>query len=164
MELQPDVATRLHELKQLPLVDLCGGELVVIEGLDLGTRVPIGPTTMRVGTSPGSHLQLSDPTVSRLHFQLQPRRDGFRLVDSGSTNGTFVDGVRVRDADLMGGATLRIGATVLRLEMGREPIVWWSLAAAFFFMFVLVLAANLFADAVRDGFDPRVRVGGLATA
>jgi peptide/nickel transport system permease protein len=45
-----------------------------------------------------------------------------------------------------------------RLEMGREPMVWWSLAAAFAFMFVLVLAANLLADAVRDGFDPRVRV------
>ena len=41
-----------------------------------------------------------------------------------------------------------------RLEMGREPVVWWSLAAAFVFMFALVLAANLFADAVRDGFDP----------
>jgi peptide/nickel transport system permease protein len=31
-------------------------------------------------------------------------------------------------------------------------------------MFVLVLAANLFADAVRDAFDPRVRVGALGTA
>ena len=51
-----------------------------------------------------------------------------------------------------------------RLEMSREPVVWWALAAAFVFMFVLVLAANLFADAVRDAFDPRVRVGGLATA
>ena len=49
-----------------------------------------------------------------------------------------------------------------RLEMGREPMVWWSLAAAFVFMFVLVLAANLFADAVRDAFDPRVRVRGPA--
>jgi peptide/nickel transport system permease protein len=48
-----------------------------------------------------------------------------------------------------------------RLEMSREPMVWWALAAAFFFMFVLVLAANLFADAVRDAFDPRARVGGL---
>ncbi|HSD42268.1 MAG TPA: ABC transporter permease [Burkholderiales bacterium] len=47
-----------------------------------------------------------------------------------------------------------------RLEMAREPMVWWTLAAAFAFMFVLVLAANLFADAVRDAFDPRVRVGG----
>jgi peptide/nickel transport system permease protein len=51
-----------------------------------------------------------------------------------------------------------------RLEMSREPVVWWTLAAAFVFMFVLVLAANLFADAVRDAFDPRVRVGGLARA
>lgn len=44
-----------------------------------------------------------------------------------------------------------------RLEMAREPMVWWSLAAAFAFMFVLVLAANLFSDAVRDAFDPRLR-------
>jgi peptide/nickel transport system permease protein len=60
-------------------------------------------------------------------------------------------------------ATTSFGTMInaARLEMGREPIVWWSLAAAFFFMLALVLAANLFADAVRDGFDPRVRVGGL---
>ncbi len=44
-----------------------------------------------------------------------------------------------------------------RLEMAREPIVWWSLAAAFGFMFTLVLAANLFSDVVRDAFDPRLR-------
>lgn len=42
-----------------------------------------------------------------------------------------------------------------RLELAREPMVWWSLAAAFVFMFALVLAANLFADALRDAFDPR---------
>jgi peptide/nickel transport system permease protein len=43
-----------------------------------------------------------------------------------------------------------------RLELAREPMVWWSLAAAFVFMFTLVLAANLFADVVRDAFDPRI--------
>ncbi|MDO9011848.1 MAG: ABC transporter permease [Gallionella sp.] len=43
-----------------------------------------------------------------------------------------------------------------RLEMAREPMVWWALVAAFGFMLVLVLAANLFADAVRDAFDPRL--------
>lgn len=42
-----------------------------------------------------------------------------------------------------------------RLEMAREPIVWWSLSAAFIFMFALVLAANLFSDTVQDAFDPR---------
>lgn len=42
-----------------------------------------------------------------------------------------------------------------RMELAREPMVWWSLAAAFLFMFVMVLSANLFADSVRDAFDPR---------
>jgi peptide/nickel transport system permease protein len=49
-----------------------------------------------------------------------------------------------------------------RLEMSRDPVVWWTLASAFVFLLVLVLAANLFADAVRDGFDPRVRIGPVA--
>jgi peptide/nickel transport system permease protein len=44
-----------------------------------------------------------------------------------------------------------------RMEMARDPMVWWSLASAFAFMFMLVLSANLFSDAVRDAFDPRIR-------
>ncbi len=42
-----------------------------------------------------------------------------------------------------------------RLELSREPAIWWTLATAFAFMFALVLSANIFADAVRDAFDPR---------
>ena len=55
-----------------------------------------------------------------------------------------------------------------RLEMSRDPMIWWNLMTAFVFMLALVLAANLFADAVRDAFDPRTRrykpsrVAGLA--
>ena len=44
-----------------------------------------------------------------------------------------------------------------RKEMSRDPVVWWSFAAAFGFMVAVVLAANLFADGVRDAFDPRAR-------
>ena len=44
-----------------------------------------------------------------------------------------------------------------RSEMSRDPVVWWSFAAAFSFMVTLVLAANLFADGVQDAFDPRAR-------
>ncbi len=44
-----------------------------------------------------------------------------------------------------------------RAEMSRDPVVWWSFASAFAFMVALVLAANLFADGVRDAFDPRAR-------
>ena len=42
-----------------------------------------------------------------------------------------------------------------RLEMAREPMVWWSLFSAFVFMFVLVLAANLFSDRIQTVLDPR---------
>ncbi len=55
-------------------------------------------------------------------------------------------------------STISFGTMInaARLEMGREPMVWWALTAAFGFMLALVLAANLFADAVRDAFDPRL--------
>jgi peptide/nickel transport system permease protein len=42
-----------------------------------------------------------------------------------------------------------------RNEMSRDPVVWWPFASAFVFMVALVLSANLFADGVRDAFDPR---------
>lgn len=45
-----------------------------------------------------------------------------------------------------------------RLELAREPVVWWPLLAALIAMFGLVLAANIFADAVRDAFDPYLRL------
>ena len=44
-----------------------------------------------------------------------------------------------------------------RKEMSLDPVVWWSFAAAFGFMVTMVLAVNLFADGVRDAFDPRAR-------
>ena len=44
-----------------------------------------------------------------------------------------------------------------RFEMSRDPMIWWNLLAAFLYMLALVLAANLFADAVREAFDPRTR-------
>ena len=51
---------------------------------------------------------------------------------------------------------LELFATGGGMELAREPMVWWSLASAFSFMFILVLAANLFADTLRDAFDPRM--------
>ncbi len=45
-----------------------------------------------------------------------------------------------------------------RLELSREPVVWWNLLGAFIFMFGLVLPANIFGDAIRDALDPRLRM------
>ncbi|MCC2596497.1 ABC transporter permease [Pusillimonas sp. MFBS29] len=44
-----------------------------------------------------------------------------------------------------------------RLEMSRDPMIWWNLLGAFMFLLALVLSANIFADAVQDAFDPRMR-------
>ena len=44
-----------------------------------------------------------------------------------------------------------------RMEMARDPVIWWKLSAAFVLMVGLVLPANLFGDAVRDALDPKLR-------
>ena len=51
-----------------------------------------------------------------------------------------------------------------RLDISRDPIVWWNLLAAFLFMFGLVLPANIFGDAVRDALDPRLKAEGQPEA
>ena len=43
-----------------------------------------------------------------------------------------------------------------RFELAREPMVWWNLVSAFFFMFTLVLPANILADTIRDALDPKL--------
>jgi DNA-binding NtrC family response regulator len=96
--------------------------LVVIDGPDRGLRVPLASGTAQIGSAVGSTARLHDPTVSRVHCELTLRRDGVRVSDCGSTNGTMIDGVRVRDADMPPGSLLRVGATVMRLEVGDEAI------------------------------------------
>jgi len=56
------------------------------------------------------------------------------------------------DASIISWGNMINGA---RQELSRDPTVWWTILAAFVSMFVLVLSANLFADKVRDVFDPR---------
>ena len=57
-------------------------------------------------------------------------------------------------------ASFGVMINTARAELAATPIVWWTLATAFVFMFLIVLSANLLADAVRDAFDPRTRLRG----
>jgi transcriptional regulator with PAS, ATPase and Fis domain len=93
----------------------------VLEGPDRGHRVRLSEEVARVGTAKGATLKLSDPTVSRLHCELTLQPEGVRLVDSGSTNGTFVEGCRVRDIELRTGALVCLGGTTLRVDFTGEP-------------------------------------------
>lgn len=56
-------------------------------------------------------------------------------------------------------ASFGVMINTARSELAATPVVWWTLATAFAFMLMLVLSANLLADAVRDAFDPRMRLG-----
>jgi DNA-binding NtrC family response regulator len=69
-----------------------------------------------VGQSPACEVRLTDRSVSRRHAALERVGLDLRLTDMGSTNGTFVDRVRVVEAILSGGEFVRVGQTMFRVE------------------------------------------------
>lgn len=96
-------------------------EIVVVEGKDRGVRATVRGGVAKIGSARGSDVELSDPTVSRVHCELRLRTDTITLRDHGSTNGTFVGGARIRDADVPVGTLLRVGQTTLRIEASNTP-------------------------------------------
>jgi DNA-binding NtrC family response regulator len=95
-----------------------GLRVIVIDGPEAGKAFVLDPDASRalVGTSPVCALRLVDSTVSRRHVALESDGAGWRVTDLGSTNGTWVDAVSVRDAWVHPGQSLRCGSTVMRLE------------------------------------------------
>jgi transcriptional regulator with GAF, ATPase, and Fis domain len=98
--------------------------VAVVEGPDHGKAAELPHGRARVGCAPGCHLVLTDPTVSRIHCEIAVSRQGIRIKDLQSTNGTYVDGVRIYDAELRHGSTLRIGESAVRIgvEHGRAVV------------------------------------------
>jgi two-component system response regulator HydG len=93
--------------------------LAVIEGQDRGLELVLDgsqPSRVLVGKSPACALRLADPMVSRRHAALDLLEGQLRLLDLESTNGTFVNGVRVMDALLRGGEVIGIGGSALRVD------------------------------------------------
>jgi DNA-binding NtrC family response regulator len=110
-----------HVIASQQSLELASVELVIVDGPDRGKKLAVAEATAIVGTAPSAQLRLTDPTVSRLHCEVRLDPEGVRLVDTGSTNGTFVDGMRVKEVYLRSGATVRLGASALRAELGTEP-------------------------------------------
>jgi transcriptional regulator with GAF, ATPase, and Fis domain len=97
-------------------------ELHVIDGPDRGAKGALTGSTLRVGTSATCDLRLTDDTVSRMHFELRSSEGSCVLTDLSSTNGTFVDGVRVHSCQAVSGATVRCGRTTIRVHVGESRI------------------------------------------
>jgi hypothetical protein len=96
------------------------GHLVVLSSpaLEEGETLSLDTHPLTVGRGAGNDVPLpEDEYASTRHARFEPRRDGVSLEDIGSTNGTFVNGIRLtRDRRLAPGDVVRIGETDLRFE------------------------------------------------
>jgi DNA-binding CsgD family transcriptional regulator len=77
-------------------------------------------TSYRLGRSARCAIIVDDVSVSRLHAELLAKPDSVSVKDLGSTNGTFVDAVRIRDAEILPGQIVRFGLIKFEL-IAREP-------------------------------------------
>jgi transcriptional regulator with GAF, ATPase, and Fis domain len=101
---------------------LDGFTLTVVEGPSNGATLRARVAEVSVGTALANDLVVVDPTVSRHHFSISATPQGFLLRDLGSSNGTWVSAVRLREGYVESGARLRIGRTTLRIDACDEEI------------------------------------------
>ncbi len=98
-------------------------QLTVTSGPECGAVLAISersPGRLFVGTSSTCDLRLEDRRVSRRHLAVETTPHGLRITDTGSTNGTWISGLRVEGAICLGGETVTIGDTGLRVDVDHE--------------------------------------------
>jgi DNA-binding NtrC family response regulator len=101
--------------------------LEVVAGADQGKVIELAAQTIHIGRQ-GADLNLSDSKVSGVHCALDLKADGYRLRDLGSTNGTYVKGVRVIDAFIAPGSTIQVGKSAIRFDPLDDAVAMplWS--------------------------------------
>ena len=120
-EIKKDSTKALSDHTQRPLI-LRKVRLVVLSGSDEGKEALLQKAAVTIGTLGENDLILTDPTVSRAHAVVEEKAEGYLLRDLGSTNGTFLDGVRVREAFLSAGSVIRLGQTEITFSPVEERI------------------------------------------
>jgi hypothetical protein len=98
-----------------------GGRLVIVKSPTLpeGEEHRLNGVALSVGRSSTNDIELrGDGFASARHAVFQPRPDGVWLEDLDSTNGTFVNGIRLERArKLTAGDVVRVGETDLRFDL-----------------------------------------------
>jgi predicted Zn finger-like uncharacterized protein len=96
--------------------------LAVILGANAGQIFPLSQPRIVMGRGVNCDLQLQDSEVSRRHAMLEIKGESATLTDLGSTNGTFVDGVRIQQTGIEAHQEFSLGTTTLMFivtEMGE---------------------------------------------
>jgi diguanylate cyclase (GGDEF)-like protein len=105
-----------HEPRPVRRGEAC---LVVIYGSDLGRRVPLSAQSFEIGRASKSDLSIDQESVSRAHARITRSNDGsYRILDLGSTNGTYVNDLAVSEAKLRDGDQIKIGRSILKFMTG----------------------------------------------
>jgi two-component system response regulator GlrR len=101
--------------------------LDVVAGADAGLSRTFSTPRIRIGRA-GTDLVLADKLISSQHCELTLEEDGYRLRDLGSTNGTYVRGLRIVDAFVEPGTELTLGDTLVRFTAlgGSARVPLWS--------------------------------------
>jgi DNA-binding NtrC family response regulator len=99
-----------------------GGIFLVIKGPDRGESVRLTDQPVSFGSSPSCDLVLTDKTVSRKHLHAELHGDEVVMVDSGSTNGTFIQGSRFEKIVIGFGAEVKLGRTVIKFLPDEEVV------------------------------------------
>jgi len=104
------VLSKRHDDSRI-LVQKC--KLLATSGPLKAQEFVINSDTFTIGSGRGNDLMLDDSTISRRHCEIQLIPDGYIIRDLGSTNGTFVQGVRIKSAFLDEGAEFQLGSSRL---------------------------------------------------
>ncbi len=95
---------------------------MVISGADLQKTFSIEGKEVTIGSQGDNHCVLNDPTVSRHHAAIEETREGYVLRDLGSTNGTSLSGILIKEAYLEYGSIIGLGNTQLQFVPLEERV------------------------------------------
>jgi FHA domain len=90
--------------------------IVGLQGALTGKRFTVGDQPVTFGRDDGNDVVLANLLASRVHAELRPEADGYVLRDSGSSNGTWVNGTRVAACQLQPGDEIVIAGETFRFE------------------------------------------------
>ncbi|MDJ0523310.1 MAG: sigma 54-interacting transcriptional regulator [Planctomycetota bacterium] len=96
------------------------GPVLVYEGPDGTQRFPVTRRPMLIGRGAGADVRLGDLSLSARHCSLEPSGSGWKVVDLGSRNGTFVNDVLVKQRKLGDGDRVRLGRAQFRFMLRGE--------------------------------------------
>jgi Nif-specific regulatory protein len=133
------------------------GEFIVVSGSLLGTRFPLGNREVSIGRAASAGIRLPDPGIAPQHCLLRPSPAGYRLTDSHSLSGTYVNGMRVTEHPLEPGDQVAVGDCILLYRQERAPerdsSAHQTLLRACSFLFLFRALASARDQAQRAAFE-----------